>query len=136
MPVTNEQLKDSSPKGFGDSKRQPADDGALVAHQQFELAGKAATDLANQRLQTLLGAVVQSRKPAVKVAADCLEAVSDGRVDVALLAEELEQRQRSKAMADKAFNASNFGGLTFDIPSGGNPAGFLTATVIKAIEGV
>lgn len=91
MPVTDEQLNGKQPKSRQGKDFNPKND-ALKAHQEFESVAKGLAAQSDAGLNALLGAIVSNRKAAVSRAADVLQAVQTGQLDLHLLAAELDSR--------------------------------------------
>lgn len=100
MALNTDALKASKGKGFESdaTKQKPQDksgskqDSSLTAHQQFEDVARGLAAQSDNNLNALLGAVVSNRKQAVSRAADVLQAVQTGQLDLHLLAAEFDSR--------------------------------------------
>ncbi|MEM6867546.1 MAG: hypothetical protein AAF528_04115 [Cyanobacteria bacterium P01_C01_bin.121] len=101
MPVSDEQLKSKPQPSKVSSDRSEAD--GVKAHQQFEDVAGVLAESSNNRLGSLVSAVVSERKASVAQFCDVLEAVDDGRFDLMLIAQEMSERRQKRGNAPTEF---------------------------------
>lgn len=134
-----------SAKGFSDAPEaqdakapeSPKSD-ALQTHQQYEGIAKALTVTNDNRLGSLLNAVVSQRKASVGQFVDVLEAVDTGELDLMLIAQEMEQRRERRKDSPSEFridqSPANFG---IDLNGSRDCVELITGfSAAKAIAGV
>lgn len=111
MPVTDDQLNNKQPKTK--NAKQPSgsarESKALAAHQQFEGVAKALAGANNDRLGSLLNAVVSERKVSVSNVVDVLEAVETGELDLMLIAQEMDERRQKRSAVPTEFKIERAG---------------------------
>ena len=141
MALNTDQLKNESKstnnKG-GKSEKQPRNSNALAAHQQFESVAKALSATNNNRLGSLLNAVVEERKSSVSQFVDVLEATETGELDLVLIAQEMDSRRQQRGDIPTEFKIeTNHGGFGVDLDGSKDCVGLITGfSQAKAIAGV
>jgi len=78
----------------------------LVAHQAFEALGKGITELRESRLNSMTGAIIESRKQSVEKHLDLLEKVESGEVDAFFMAQGLMRRREQRQIAPETIEVT------------------------------
>lgn len=105
MPSRSAKGFDTNQQTSTESKASESPENeALEAHQQFESVASALAVGSNNRLGSLINAVVSERKASVAQVCDVLEAVDDGRFDLMLIAQEMDARRQKRGDAPTEFS--------------------------------
>lgn len=101
------ESKSTAGQGFQNDRtattQEPTKGNELVAHQAFEHVAQSITQLSENRLNSLTGAVIESRKQQVDKHLDILAQVESGEVDAFFLTQGLMERRQARKEAPQTF---------------------------------